>query len=155
MTQPTPMDKKDTKEQDELSQVSKLRELLFGQQFQDYEKRSVRLEEKIKREFEDLRSEINLRLNTLEVVEKNSIKDFEEFKKNTSKVENEIRQIILGNVKDLTTEINRVQKSLIAELSAEVKVLDDEKLNKTALASMLGELIMQLNAWPKVVEKSH
>jgi len=153
MTHSTP--KGEPKDQNEMLQMNKLRELLFGQQFEDHEKRYVRLEEKIKKEFDDLRSEISLRLKAIEDIEKNSIRDFEEFKKNTTKIENDLRQITLDSVKDLSVELSRIHKNVISELAAEVKVLDDEKINKTALATMLGDLVVNLSARPKGVEKNH
>ncbi len=148
-------EKDEKKKPEDIKENSKLRELLFGQQFQDHERRYDRLEEKIKKEFEDLRSELNLRLNAIEEVGKNSIRDFEEFKSSTVKTENEMRQITLNSVKNLSTEMNRIHANLLADLAAEIKLLDDEKINKTALATMLGDLIAGLNNWPKSIEKSH
>lgn len=148
-------EKTEQKKPEDVQEISKLRELLFGQQFQDHERRYDRLEAKIKKEFEDLRSEMNIRLNALEEVGKNSNKDFEEFKSSTVKTENEIRQITLNSVKNLSNELNRIHANLLSDLAAEIKLLDDEKINKTALATMLGDLIAGLNNWPKNVEKSH
>lgn len=134
------------------SEMVKLREVLFGQQFRDHEKRYQRLEEKIKKEFDNLRNEINLRINALEEVERVTIKDIEDFKKSTISTENDLRQFSLSSSKELTNELNRIQKELTEELETDFGVLDSEKVNKSALATMLGEIIMQLNSGK---EKSH
>lgn len=125
--------------------IEKFRELLFGQHFKDHEKQLHRIEEKLKRDIEALRNEISMRLTTLEDIQKGILRDFESFKKSTSKVETELRQSIMDSTRDLTQGLSKNYESLKNELEMEFKLLDEEKINKGLLSSMLGEIVMRLN----------
>ena len=63
-------------ESDELTSggsVDKIREILFGIQMRDYEKRFVRLEERLLKEASDLRDETKQRFDSLEIYIKNEL----------------------------------------------------------------------------------
>ena len=53
-------------ESPEVSNVDKIREILFGGQMRDYEKRFVRVEERLAKDIEALRQDVKKRLDTLE-----------------------------------------------------------------------------------------
>lgn len=134
------------KKTDDIQDLEKLRDVLFGNQFRENEKKYVRLEEKVSNQFENLRNEIRLRLNSLEDIEKSLAKDYEDFKKNTIKTESEMRQFFLKSVRELSEEMHRIQKDFLTELADEVKLLDDEKVDRNMMASMFGDIIVKLNA---------
>ena len=58
--------------------IEKIRDILFGAQSRDYEKRFTRLEERISKEISDLREEIRRRIDAVESFSKSEIQALEE-----------------------------------------------------------------------------
>jgi hypothetical protein len=56
--------------------MEKIRDILFGNQLKEYEKRLARLEERVGREAEDIRSDLKKRFDTLETYVRHEIESF-------------------------------------------------------------------------------
>ena len=57
---------KDTQQKSETASVGKIRDILFGSQMQDYEQRFAHLEERLRKEIDDLQAEFSRRLELVE-----------------------------------------------------------------------------------------
>jgi hypothetical protein len=106
--------------------LEKVRDILFGAQMRDYERRFAHVEEGLRRESTDLREETRLRFDSLE---------------------NYIKQEIaaLGaSVKAEMDEIRRKHEDLSSTLSRETRQLSSDKMDRAALANLFTELANQL-----------
>jgi len=147
---------KDSQSVNEGQQIHRLREILFGQQFKDNESKFTRLEEKIEKLLESLRASFELRLNSMEQMQKSFIQDFENFKKGQAHSESEIRANIMNNAKNFSTELGRLNKELTSGFNTEIKILDELKVDRSSLASIFGDAVMHLNSSDKKSqEKTH
>jgi hypothetical protein len=95
--------------------IDKIRDIIFGNQMRDYEKRFVRLEERLMKESTDLREEVKRRLEQLEVHSRKEIEALGERVKN----EHEERQ---AADQELTRELRDLGKSTDKRVSQ----LDDQ-----------------------------
>jgi hypothetical protein len=127
----------------------------------ELERRYVRFEERVLKEFTNLRSEITNRMEALERHARGETetlvariaqesqdrqKDFDSARQTVAKNERELRQAILDASKTLSTELHRVHDALTAELTREVHDLEDDKIARSSLAAMLSDVVVRLNA---------
>jgi hypothetical protein len=106
--------------------LEKVRDILFGAQMRDYDRRSVHLEEGLRKESADLREETRLRFDSLENYIKQEIAALTE------------------SVKAEMDDIRRKHEDLSSILSRETQRLSSDKLDRAALANLFTELANQL-----------
>ena len=158
--------------------LDKVRDILFGAQSREYEKRIMRLEERIIRESSDLRGEIKMRFDSLETYIKgeiesltdrwkteqgertDSVKDLSrglsdltatvekktiQLDEKVTKTQRELRDQILDQSKNLSSDMRQKYEELSAALDREARELRNDKTDRSALAGMFTELAMRLN----------
>lgn len=147
--------------------IDKIREILFGSQARDYEKRFTRLEDRILKEINDLREETRIRYDSLENYVKKELEtlsnrltvDQEELKDTSNILEKKIKQVdehVIKNASDLRKEILDQFKILSDEIRKKheettltVDQVADElrakKVSHSHLSELFSELAMRLN----------
>jgi gas vesicle protein len=120
--------------------IEKVRDILFGTQMRDYEKRFVRMEERMNKEVSNLRDEVKKSFDSIESYTKGELESLSDRLKaeqnergESIKREGELLGDRLkteqnertGSIKDLSREVNEAQKALEKRLGQ----LDDQ-LNK-------------------------
>ena len=148
----------------EASDIDKLREVLFGNQLRDHDRRYARLEERIQCELTGLRNDLCRRIETLEQHLRSELSAASERQQQEAqdrqaavsrltgdllKAERELRSASLDLSKELLAEIQHVHELVSAEVAADVRLLEDGKVDRTQLASLFGELVMRLNVGPE------
>jgi formate dehydrogenase maturation protein FdhE len=155
------------KENAEGANVDKIRDILFGSQMRDYEKRFVRLEETVTKAIETLREDMTKRLDTLsnyikeetdslgqrikaEKSERSEgLKELtREMKDGTKIVEKKLSQLedqmSDGHAESVSAEIDKLRRDSTAALNREVEVLRDEKTDRAGLADLFNEFSLRL-----------
>ena len=122
--------------------VDKIRDILFGAQMRDYEKRFIRLEARLAKDAADLREETKKRLDTLE----NFV--HEEFESVAQRLKNE-KSERTDSLKDLERETNDATKSLEKKHSH----LDDEVAK--GMAELRSRILEQSKALMTEIEGRH
>jgi hypothetical protein len=122
-SQPSPSSGQDSASPDSLEKV---RDILFGAQMRDNERRFAHLEEGLLKESADLREETGSRFDTLENFIKQEI------------------AALSDRVKAEMDEIRRQHEDLSLTLSRETRQLSSDKLDRVALANLFTELAIQL-----------
>ncbi|MGA9773736.1 MAG: hypothetical protein WBV94_32195 [Blastocatellia bacterium] len=158
--------------------LDKVRDILFGAQSREYEKRIIRLEERIARESSDLRGEIKMRFDSLESYIKGEIESLTDrwkteqgersesvkelsrelkdltrtvekktvqLDEKVTKTQRELRDQILDQSKNLSSDIRQKYEELSAALDREAGELRNDKTDRSALADMFTELALRLN----------
>ena len=122
--------------------VDKIRDILFGSQMRDYEKRFIRLEERLAKDAADLREETKKRLDTLESFV------HEEFESVAQRLKNE-KSERTDALKDLERETHDATKSLEKKHSH----LDDEVAK--GMAELRSRILEQSKALMAEIEGRH
>lgn len=158
--------------------VDKIRDILFGNQMRDYERKFTRLEERIMKEVTRLREESDKRFDDLETylnkeVESISMrlnneqkarseaekllgdemsKSFKLLEQKLTDMDNqfsdttrELRQQILDQSKILSSEISKKYDETNQTLERSAEELREEKMDRTALSSLLTELAIRIS----------
>ncbi len=158
--------------------VDKIRDILFGNQMRDYERKFTRLEERIMKEVTRLREESDKRFDDLETylnkeVESISVrlnneqkarsesekllgdemsKSFKVLEQKLTDMDNqfsdttrELRQQILDQSKILSAEIGKKYDETNQTLERSAEELREEKMDRTALSSLLTELAIRIS----------
>jgi hypothetical protein len=94
-----------TREIHDTGSVDKIRDLIFGEQMQDYEKRFDRLEKNLLAKISDIRTEIMKGLDSLENYTKNELNTLYD------RIQTEKNERIESNQK-ITDELNKLSKSI-------------------------------------------
>jgi DNA anti-recombination protein RmuC len=130
--------------------VDKIRDILFGSQMRDYEKRFVRLEDRLTKDAEALREEVRKRFDSLEGFVQKEVESLGQRLK-TEKSER------AESLKDLGRELREAAKGIekrigslddqLAESTAEIrsKILDQSKALTAEIASKHRELVSLLD----------
>lgn len=92
--------------------MDKIRDILFGNQAKDYEKRFTKMENQVARDAADLKEEMLKRIDALEVYVKQEIKDINGRIKNESNERDDADKSI---AQDLKTSVEKINKKLLAE----------------------------------------
>jgi hypothetical protein len=95
--------------------IDKIRDIIFGNQMRDYEKRFLRLEERVMKESGDLRSEVKRRLEQLENHSRSELQAL------TDRLSNEQDERVVAH-QELTREVRELGKSNDKKLAQ----LDDQ-----------------------------
>jgi DNA anti-recombination protein RmuC len=126
----------------EVGNMDKIRDILFGNQAKDYEKRFIRMENQLTQEARELKEELLKRIDSLEVYFKQEMKDINDRIKNESNER-------ADSQKNIQTELKEVFESLTKKLLQE-----EENLAKksTELRDQILEQSKQLTA--EILSKS-
>ncbi|MGH9175351.1 MAG: hypothetical protein ACRD1H_13390, partial [Vicinamibacterales bacterium] len=146
--------------------LDKVRDILFGVQIRDYDRRFARLEERLAKETVDLKDEVKKRLDALEGFMKsetesladrlkvereereesvaNSSRKASLLEEQSSKSQRDLRQQILDQHQRLSDEIRLKVEDVLATLARESDSLRSEKTDRAALASLFNEMAMRL-----------
>jgi len=140
----------------ETSNIDKIRDILFGVQMRDYEKRFSRLEERLLKESQDLRDETRKRFDSLETFVKN------EFEALTGRLQTEQRtrdesdqalyrelqntgQALDRKLTQLDEQTTRTQRELRQQILDQSKSLSDEIRQKhEELSALLDREVAEL-----------
>jgi len=130
------------------SNIDQLRDIIFGGQMREYEKRFARVEERLAKEIADLREEVRQRLGALERYARDELQSATERITATnelaSKQQRELRAQLLDQTQTLTDDAQRRATELRSVIDREVTQLRDEKADRTALSDLLLELALRL-----------
>lgn len=92
------------------AKVDKIRDILFGSQMREYEKRFARLEEQIAKALDSIREDVKRRFDSLEVFTQQEVESL------SQRLKNEKDERLEGQ-KELTSELRGIAKSLEKKLS--------------------------------------
>jgi uncharacterized protein YoxC len=129
--------------------IDKVRDILFGVQMRDYDKRFARLEERLLKETSDLKEDVKKRLAALEQYVKQEVDALgdrlsTEHDGRTDDVK-DLGQQLLEQQQRLTEEMQQRHHELLEALSRDAGELRDEKADRAALASLFTEMAMRLS----------
>jgi DNA repair exonuclease SbcCD ATPase subunit len=111
--------------------VEKIRDILFGSQIREYEKRFVRIEERLNKEINKLRDDLQKRLDSLEGHINKEIELLNDLQK-TEKEDRSIAVVELSkNFKDTTATIEKKIGQLEEQLNKRVRELHENVLNQS------------------------
>jgi phage host-nuclease inhibitor protein Gam len=120
-----------------IGNLDKIREILFGGQIRDYEKRFRRLEERLSQEGVQLRDELLQRVKSLEDLLMSETEGLTEKMKLERQERYEANQDFIREINSLKTEINNRFVQLDEQVSKDIKQLRQQFQNQ------LQELIVQ------------
>ncbi|GAB1539664.1 hypothetical protein NUACC21_23310 [Scytonema sp. NUACC21] len=89
------------------SSLAKVREILFGNQMRELEKRFIRLEERLARECGELREETRKRLDSLETYVKNEVESLTERIKSEQGERGEVLKALAEDNRKITTSLEK------------------------------------------------
>lgn len=115
----------------EAGSMDKIRDILFGNQAKDYEKRFVRMENRLAQEAGELKTELLKRIDTLEVYIKQEIKDLGERIKNESNERLEAQKNIQKELKEGFEALNKKLLNQEESLSKKSTELRDQVLEQS------------------------
>lgn len=173
-TKPVPAQSAGAESHSEIGNVDKIRDILFGGQMRDYDKRFTRLEEQLTKDSAELREHTKRSVETLESFVKKEFealaarldaeregrdgvardlqetsrtieKKLQDFDNQTAQAHRDLRQQILDQSKSLNEEIHRKHDEVSTSLKREVAGLNHEKTDRAALAGLFTELALRLN----------
>jgi hypothetical protein len=140
----------------EASNIDKIREILFGVQMRDYEKRFSRLEERLLKESSDLRDDTRKRFEALESFVKSEFEALSERlvaeqRNRDESVQNLSRELqdtgrrLEGKLGQLDEQTSRAQRELRQQILDQSKNLSDEIRQKAdELSALLDRQVSEL-----------
>lgn len=159
--------------------IDKIRNIIFGDQMRNYEKKFKRMEDRLNQELTDIREETRRQFASLEThiskeidslvnrlkTEQDErtqsvrevVQELEELARDldqkltrmdhhANETQRELRQQLLDQSKALRDELRQKSHELTVALENETQELADDKVSRSALASLLTEVAMQLNS---------
>lgn len=148
--------------------IDKVRDILFGTQLREFDRRFARLEERMLKETSDLKEDLRSRLDALELYARkenesltDQIKSEHEGRveatkalerrtstldEQLSKAQRELRQQMLEQHQRLSDDIRKRVEDLLAALARESRELRNDKADRTTLAALFNELAMRLTS---------
>ena len=148
-----------TPEADGGASLEKVRDLLFGVQMRDYDRKFARLEERLVKETNDLRDEVRKRLASLEQLLAKEAESLNERIRSeqqdrttkTAQIDDqlarglrEVRQQIHEQHQQLSDELKRQADEILERLARESHELRTDKTDRASLAALLTEMAMRL-----------
>jgi DNA anti-recombination protein RmuC len=135
--------------------LDKVRDILFGSQLREIDRRLARLEERLIKETNDLKSDVKNRLDAFDSYmrhETESLTDQMQTERHDrgsgdeqlSKGLRELRQQLLDQHQHLSDDIRRKVDEVLAALARETGELRSDKADRATLASLLTEMAMRL-----------
>jgi hypothetical protein len=140
----------------EASNIDKIREILFGVQMRDYEKRFSRLEERLLKESSDLRDDTRKRFEALEAFVKSEFdalserllaeqRNRDESVQNVSRELQDTGKRLEGKLGQLDEQTSRAQRELRQQILDQSKSLSDEIRQKAdELSALLDRQVADL-----------
>ncbi|EIJ40966.1 hypothetical protein BegalDRAFT_0039 [Beggiatoa alba B18LD] len=121
-----------------IGSVEKIRDILFGNQIRDYDKRFKRLEERLIQENQQMRDDMSNRIHALEELLNSEVDALSE--KNKAE-----RQERIVNVQDIQHELNALKNDVnVRSMQLEEQFSKELKLLRQQLHSKTQEIITQL-----------
>ena len=134
---------------DESGNIDKVRDILFGSQVRDIDKRTNRLKEDMLSEISELRDETQKHFGSLESYIKKEMEAISDRlsseQDQLNKTARELRQDILDQSKNLSDEIRKKNKETIAVLEQRTLELSEDKAGRSALAKLFTEMAIRLS----------
>jgi uncharacterized protein YoxC len=146
--------------------IDKVRDILFGNQVREFERRFARLEERIIKETNDLKEDVRSRVEALEQYTKKEMESLADHLKadhdervesdaslarritaldeQAAKGQRELRQQILEQHQRLSDDIRKKMDEVLATLAHEAQSLRSDKADRATLAALLTEMAMRL-----------
>lgn len=146
--------------------IDKVRDILFGNQVREFERRFARLEERIIKETLDLKEDVKNRVDALEQYTKKEMESLADKLKadhddrvesdaslarritaldeQVAKGQRELRQQILEQHQRLSDDIRKKMDEVLAALAREAQTLRSDKADRATLAALLTEMAMRL-----------
>lgn len=139
-----------------MGSVDQIRDIIFGGQMRDYDKRFASLEERLGREVAALRDDTNRRFDALQAFMRQELDNLgqrlsheQETRAQTMQTQgHELRQQLAEQGQQLTSEIVRRFDDLSASLDRQASSLRHEKTDRATLATLLTEVAQRLAADP-------
>jgi DNA repair exonuclease SbcCD ATPase subunit len=127
--------------------LDKVRDILFGAQSREYEKRIMRLEERIIRESSDLRGEIKMRFDSLEAYIKGEIESLtDRWKTEQGERTDSVKDLSRG-LSDLTATVEKKTIQLDEKVTKTQRELRDQILDQSkSLSSDMRQKYEDLSA---------
>jgi hypothetical protein len=147
--------------------LDKVRDILFGGQMREVERRFARLEERLLKETQDLKDEVKRRLDALETFarqESESLADQLRGERNeriesartlerrdtaldelVAKGQRDLRQQMLDQHQKLSADLRQKIEEVLAALARETGELRSDKADRATIATLLTEMAMRLN----------
>ena len=151
----------------EVENLDKVKEILFGAEKRETERRFAQLEKSIRADLNDTVKQISQRLDGLETFVKKEFKTASDERRSelrareaedesiskritkldeqSSKDRQDLREQLLEQSKTLRTELHERAKDLSDALKASTKQLTDDKTSRSDLASLFVDLAMRLS----------
>ena len=112
--------------------IDKIRDILFGHQSRDYEKRFIRMEHQLTQEVAELKTEMLKRVDSLESYVKQELKDLNQRLKNEANERSDSHTMIERDLKNAFETLNKKllqEEENLAEKSSELRdqILDQSK----------------------------
>jgi hypothetical protein len=135
--------------------VEKIRDILFGAQMRDYEKRFARMEKRLQDDLADLRDDTGKRFASLENYIKKEIESLHDATKllekklgktgeKLSSTARDLRRQILDQSKSLSDDIRKKHEEASAALDRVAQELGEDKADRAALSELFTEMAMRL-----------
>jgi uncharacterized phage infection (PIP) family protein YhgE len=156
----------DTGQSSGAASIDKVRDILFGNQVREFERRFARLEERIIKETIDLKEDVKNRVDALEQYTKKELESLADHLKadhderveadaslarrvttldeQLAKGQRELRQQILEQHQRLSDDIRKKMDEVLAALAHEAQTLRSDKADRATLAALLTEMAMRL-----------
>jgi 1,6-anhydro-N-acetylmuramate kinase len=137
-----------TPDQSSGASLDKVRDILFGVQMREYDRRLARLEERLVKETADLKDDVRKRIEALDSYVKRESESLADRDEQLAKTQRDLRQQILDQHQQLTDDIQQRIGDVLAILNREAQELRTEKADRATLASLLTEMALRLtNDW--------
>ena len=139
--------------------LEKVRDLLFGVQMRDYDRKFARLEERIVQETSDLKEDVRKRLASIEQLLAREVETLndrlraeqEARSAKTGQLDDqlarglrELRQQLHEQHQQLSDDLKRKADEILSRLARESQELRSDKTDRAALAALLTEMAMRL-----------
>jgi NTP pyrophosphatase (non-canonical NTP hydrolase) len=135
--------------------LDKVRDLLFGGQMRDYDRKFARLEERLVKETTELRDDVKKRLAALEAYMKAEVESLSDRlraeqdsraggAKDLARELRDVRQQLHAQHQELGDDIRQRVEDVLARLAQEAHELRTDKADRSALAALLTEMAMRL-----------
>jgi hypothetical protein len=111
--------------------MEKIRDILFGNQLKEFEKRLTRLEERVGREAEDIRGDLKKRFDTLEAYVRHEIESFSALLKKEQESRSKADETIGEEIKAKLTSVDGRIASLDAQLGDTSRDLRQQLLEQS------------------------
>jgi DNA anti-recombination protein RmuC len=115
----------------EINSLEKVRDILFGNQMRDVDKRFVRLEERLLKEYTSLRDENRKRFDSLETYIKKEIESLTEQLKNEQGGRSEALKCLAEEQKNITTALEKRLSQFDEQTSNSQRELREQILNQS------------------------